>query len=180
MARGRPSKPIHMVKGHRTKAEKSVREKNEKQLLTGITLKESDEVKHNLIAHKEFIRIKKLLEAIGKNDDLSGHIINQHCILVAECKQMEKVRDMFEQNLEEFEDNACNEDITFTDRMKIKMGMQKQILDCDKALMSKRKMLLDIGKENILTIASALRSVPKKPETEENVDPMARFISQRG
>ena len=39
---------------------------------------------------------------------------------------------------------------------------------CDKLLQQKRKMLLDIEKENIMTIASALRSVPKKAENKTN------------
>ena len=33
---------------------------------------------------------------------------------------------------------------------------------------SKRHMLFAIEKENIFTIASALRSIPKKPEKEED------------
>ena len=35
-------------------------------------------------------------------------------------------------------------------------------------IQAKRKMLLDIEKENIMTIASSLRSVPKKAEKKMN------------
>ena len=42
------------------------REQAEKALLTGIPLKERQEVKDNEIAHKEFLRLKKLLEKINK------------------------------------------------------------------------------------------------------------------
>jgi len=177
---GRPSKPIELVKGHRTKAEKQVRKKAESQLLTGNTLKESQEVKKSELAHKEFIRIKKLLKAIGKDDDLTGHIINTHCILVAECKSMQDTKNMFEENLRQFEERAIEEDVSFTDKMKIKSNMQKNILECDRALMNKRKMLLDIAKENVLTIGGALRSVPKKPVDETKDDPIASFLSKRG
>lgn len=177
MSGGRPPKPIQLVKGHRTKAEKEIRLSGESQLLTGIPLDEFDEVKNNEIAHKEFLRIKKLLESIGKDDDLSGHIINTHCLLVAECKELEQTKRIFELNLEKFEDRLSGEDISFTEEMKIRISMQKQILDCDKVLMGKRKMLLDIGKENILTIASALRSVAKKPE-EKKKSKMAEFLSK--
>jgi len=176
MAGGRPSKPIQLVKGHRTNAEKQIREEAENQLLTGLSLQESEEVKNNKIAHKEFLRLHKLLKAIGKDDDLSGHVINQHCLLVAECKDLENTRRMFEDNLEKFEDRLGHEDIGFADEMKIRMGMQKQILDVDKALMAKRKMLLDIAKENILTIASALRSVPKKPQEEKEESGLAALL----
>lgn len=177
MAKGRPPKPIQLVKGHRTKAEKQTRLDGESQLLTGISLNESNEVKNNEIAHNEFMRLKKLLEAIGKDDDLSGHVLNMHCLLVAECKELEQTRKLFETNLEKFEDRLSGEQITFTEEMQLRISMQKQILDCDKTLMSKRKMLLEIGKENILTIASALRSVPKKPEDKKR-SKMAEFLAK--
>ena len=48
------------------------------------------------------------------------------------------------------------------------MSMQKNILALDKQVQAKRKMLLDIEKENIMTIASSLRSVPKKTEKKRN------------
>jgi hypothetical protein len=59
----RPTKPLSLVQGHRTKAEKAVREKAENALLTGTQLKESSDVKNDRLAHKEFTRIKKLLKA---------------------------------------------------------------------------------------------------------------------
>ena len=40
--------------------------------------------------------------------------------------------------------------------------MQASLVNMDRDLQSKRKMLLDMEKENIMTIASALRSIPKK------------------
>lgn len=180
MPKGRPSKPLELVKGHRTKAEKEIREKSEKSLLTGSELHESEEVASNSEAHKEFLRIKKLFGAINKDDDLSGIVLNQHCLLVAECRDLARQKELFMDNLEKFEDRLGREDITFTEEMKIRMGMQKAILDCDKSLMNKRKMLLDIAKENIMTIAGVLRSVPKKPEEESEADPMAMFLSKRG
>lgn len=176
MPKGRPSKPLELVKGHRTKVEKEIRGRAEKSLLTGSELHESEEVANNPEAHKEFLRIKRLFGAINKDDDLSGVVLNQHCLLVSEIKDLAKQRDLFMDNLEDFEDNVINEDITFTDKMKIIMGMQKAILDCDKALMNKRKMLLDIAKENIMTIAGALRSIPKKPEEEATPDPMMAYL----
>ena len=177
MADGRP-KPLCLVKGHRTKAEKQARELGEKSILTGATIRENPEVRRNPIAHKEFTRIKKLLRAISKDDDLSGNIINLHCLLVAECEQIEKTKQMFIDNLEKFEDKVTDEEITFSDEMKIRMGMQKQILDCDKALMIKRKMILDISKENIMTIQSAMRSIPKK-ELPKQESPMAEFLKRK-
>ena len=176
MAGGKPSKPISLVKGHRTNAEKQIREEAEKQLYSGVALKESEEVKNNEIAHKEFLRISKLLKAIDKNDDLCGQMINTHCLLVAECKEMEHIKDIYIKNLDEFEDRILDEGIPFTQQIELKIKLQNQILGTDKALMQKRKMLLDIAKENILTIASQLRSIPKKPQEDSEVDPMAKLL----
>ena len=45
----------------------------------------------------------------------------------------------------------------------------------DKQIQSKRKMLLDIEKENVMTIASALRSIPKK-EDKETDKPLLKVL----
>ena len=46
--------------------------------------------------------------------------------------------------------------------------LQKQVLDIDKRVQEKRGMMLQIEKENLLTIASALRSVPEQPGDSGN------------
>ena len=46
--------------------------------------------------------------------------------------------------------------------------MQKSILDADNRVQAKRKMMFDIEKECAMTVASALRSVPKTPAAKEN------------
>lgn len=177
MAGGRPPKPLQLVQGHRTKAEKAVRGKAESELLTGVTMKESPEVKVNPIAHKEFTRVKRLLRSIKKDDDLYGNIINTHCLLVAEIKEMESTRAQFLKTLEEFEAHA--DEMSSTEQLQMKMRLQGQILSLDKLLMAKRKMILDISKENIMTIQSALRSIPKTPEKQEK-SKMASFLNKRG
>jgi len=180
MAGGRPSKPValHLANGNKrglTKAEIKKRENEEKNLITGVRLKESDEVRENEFAHKEFVRLKNLLKKISKDDDLNGHVINAHCMLVSECKSLELLRQKYTDNLYDFENRVKEEEITFTEEMQILAKLEKSILDVDKALMAKRKMLLDIAKENLLTIQSALRSVQKKLTDEESNNPFAVF-----
>jgi hypothetical protein len=51
---------------------------------------------------------------------------------------------------------------------KLKNNMQGSIIGLDKQIQSKRKMILDIEKENIMTIAAALRSIPKKEDKANN------------
>ena len=40
-------------------------------------------------------------------------------------------------------------------------------------------MLLDIEKENIMTIAAQLRSIPKKEVKKGEEDPMAAFVNRK-
>ena len=177
MADGRP-KPLALVKGHRTKAEKAIRAKAEKALLTGTTMKENPEVKASPIAHKEFTRIKKLLKAIHKDDDLSGNIINTHCLLHAECKEFEELKRRLYGDLGELLEAHKKQDIDFLGYVEHKDKLLNKIMACDKKVMEKRKAILDIAKESIMTISSAMRSIPKKEQPKEE-SPMAKFLKQR-
>lgn len=174
----RPTKPLSLVQGHRTKAEKTVREKAESQLLTGSSLKEWAEVKADLVAHKEFVRVKKLLKSIGKDDDLYGAAINTHCKLKAEEFQMLDARDKFLETLDELGGRWQEEELSWSEYMELKVKIQGQIVACDKAIMQKRKLMLDISKENIMTIQSALRSIPKKEQAKQK-SPMEAFLERR-
>jgi hypothetical protein len=177
MADGRP-KPLALVKGHRTKAEKEVRAKGEAALLTGSAMKENPEVRKNKIAHKEFTRIKKLLKAIDKNDDLTGNIINTHCLLYAECKEFEEMKTQLIVDLKTLGEVYEAEEIDFLSYTERRGKLLDKVFACDKKVMEKRKMILDISKENLMTIQSAMRSVPKKPEKKED-SPMGKFLKQR-
>lgn len=168
-----PTKPANVIrlekKSHRTKKELASRENAEKALLTGEKLKE---VKSDPVAHKEFLRIKKLLEKIEKNDDLYSSVINRYCQLYAECKDFEEKREAIYKQLLDLQENCQKmideEEMTMKEYYNLELGMQKNLVSLDKQVQAKRKMLLDIEKENIMTIASALRSVPKKTEKKDN------------
>ena len=51
---------------------------------------------------------------------------------------------------------------------KLKKDIQKNIVNLDKQVQAKRKMMMAIEKESIMTLAAAMRSVPKTPEIETN------------
>ncbi len=165
-----PPKPAKIIelegKSHRTKKEIRARKEAEASLLTGERLKESKEVKENPKAHKEFLRIKKLLESIEKNDDLYGRVINRYCLLLAECTEFEEKREKMEETAEKLEEHAS--DMEYEDYCRLKIDLSKQLIAFDKQVQAKRKMLFDIEKENIMTIAASLRSVPKKAEEKKN------------
>lgn len=153
-------------KSHRTKRELRTREQAEKSILSGVTLKESKEVKSNQRAHKEFLRVKKLLSGIDKSDDLYGSVINRYCLTVAECADFEEKREHTQELMNKLEEHSS--EMAFEEFLKLQEGLAKQLISYDKQIQSKRKMLFDIEKENVMTIASALRSIPKTPEKKNN------------
>jgi hypothetical protein len=179
MPGGRPSKPIALVKGHRTKAEKEIREKAESKLLTGTPLREWVEVRNKDVAHKEFVRIRRLLKSINQDDDLYGAVINTHCKLKYEESEMFDNKEKFIRSITLLEDAYNREEIKYGEYVSLLIKAQGQIIACDKAIMQKRKLMLDISKENVMTIQSALRSVQKKPEEDTGSSPMAAFLKQR-
>lgn len=172
-----PSKSVTVLKtenkSHRTKAELDQRQKSEAALMTGIKLREKDAVKQNLISHKEFLRIQKLLGVIEKNDALVENTINRYCQIYAECIEFENKRERFYASLDELEDEHRDQiasgEITWLDYMKLRSSFQTQLINLDKQVQAKREMMLRIEKENLMTIAAALRAVPKKEQ--EEVDP---------
>ncbi len=171
-----PTKPVKILemekRSHRTKKELAQRKNAEAALLTGVKLKEKEEVKNNSIAHKEFVRIRKLLKNIEKDDDLYGETINRYCLLIAECEDFYKKREMIYEQLIEFQNTKgtliADEEMTWKEAFKVETDIQKNLINLDRQVQTKRKMLLDMEKENVMTIASSLRSIPKKVEKKKN------------
>lgn len=178
----RPSKPVSVIqmekRSHRTKAELTKRKEAEERLLSGTELKERKEVRDNKDAHKEFMRVKKLLKNIEKNDALYESVINRYAMIQAECKDFEEKREKFYQQMSELEENRDRmmeeEGLMLREYFKMLNNMQCQIINLDKQVQAKRKMLLDIEKENVMTIAASLRSVPKQESKEE--EPLLRIL----
>ena len=182
----RPSKPVALVTGHRTKDELAARRNAEAAMLTHVPMQMQFRKKEHKIAAKEFERIKKLLAKIGKDDALYEQAINTHCLLVEECEQIQDIRNQFVHSKEELQrdfeagktDDLNGGGLSAAEYYRLLSKLSDNIISCDKQLMSKRKMLLEIDKENIMTIQSALRSVPKKPEEKKKTG-MAAFMEHR-
>lgn len=159
-------------KSHRTKAELIKRKQEEKALLTGKRIQESSAVKQDEVAHKTYLRVIKLLDSIQKNDALYEAIINRYCRITAECLQFEEKRENFYQRLQSFEEKMDDlmreKELSVKEAYRMMNDFEKSVIDADKELQAKRKMLLDIEKECCMTVAAALRSIPKKPEVGKN------------
>lgn len=169
---GRPPKPFSVIKSegrsHRTKAELEQRRKGEEALMTGVPLREHPEVKSCERAHTEFKKINNLLKKIGKNDALFEGVINRYCILVSECGEFKEKRERFYDRMKKLEamehQLIADEEMTYSEFYKTLGGFQSQIVSIDKQIQVKRRMLMDIEKENLMTIQSGLRSIPKKED----------------
>ncbi len=182
----RPAKPAAVIeyekKSHRTKAEIEKRRKEEGKLLTGQGMKERKEVKEDKDAHREFLRIRKLLRGIGKDDALYEQVINRYAVLQAECSGLKHKREEFFQNMQELRNRKEGlletGEMTLKEYFRMENEFARRLVDLDRQVQGKRKMLLEIEKENIMTIASALRNIPKKAEEEE--DPLLRVLKGGG
>lgn len=176
-----PPKPFTVITGekksHRTKAELSQRKQGEQSLLSGTTIKPREEVKSNAIAQKEYRRVNALLKKIDKNDALYEPVINRYCMIQAECTELEKRREFYFELVVELRESfkEVGDDLPYEEKYdyiiqftKELSKLTKEMMGIDRMLQQKRKMLFDIEKENVMTIASALRTVPKKVEKKKS------------
>lgn len=183
-----PSKPVALLRmegrSHRTKEELEQREAGEQALLTGEHMAKWPEVRSNVRASREFDRVSALLRKIGKDDALHESVVNRYCLLRAECAQFEDKREMFSRGIRQLEKEYREPEEGKTplepgEYFKLLQSMQANLVNLDKQVMAKRKMMLDIEKENIMTIASALRSIPKTVKKAEAPNGMAGFMVRR-
>lgn len=172
----RPSKPLILLesegKSHRTKAEKAHRAAAEKAMLTGYPLHESPEVKTDLVAHREFLRQKRLMRSIGKDDDIFAESVNRYCLYHSECKTLVESRKLVMEKITEMQ---SIERYLGPDDMAVLQSLYAMYTEIDKNLEKKRDAMLRLEKENAMTIAAALRSVPKKQE--EQVNPLQAILN---
>ncbi len=164
---GRPSKPVNVIKmekkSHRTKKELALREKSEEKLVTGAKLKESPAVKSDPVAHKEFVRVRKLLKVMEKDDDLYHNQINTYCLLHSEITKLSEEADAQRKDIEELRQakKSFDDEKEFWDLLS---KAKKRLDTIDLKIDRKRTHREKIDRENGLTITAALRTVPKKPE----------------
>lgn len=170
-----PTKPVAVLrlekKSHRTERELQQREEAEKSLLTGRPM--SMQKGLSAKAKKEFIRVKELLSLIDKDDALYEGIINRYAQIKSEIDNM-SIRIKKQQSLLKAVAKAYAEnEISFEMYFQSTQKAETLILSLDRQIQSKRKMLFDIEKENVMTVAAALRSVPTfrdKPKKDKNED----------
>ena len=171
---GRPSKPVAVIeaegKSHRTKAELECRKVAEDALLSHEPLFERAEVRRNELAHAESERVARLMDAIGKNDALYSSGLNTYCLLYAEIAQLEEEKGRIRAMIDKLSDKAeavCEAE-ELVQAMKVIEKMLGKVLSVGTTIDQKRRLMLAIDKENVMTVSAALRSIPKTREKEVN------------
>ena len=162
-----PAKMTAVLTGHRTKAEKELREQGEKSLLTGKPMTEYRSTKDRPGAHRYFGRVRRLMGLIGRDDAIHEQVINRYCVLLDECDGVADELKRADAMLNQADDAELYEKL-IGHKLKLEQTLDK-----------KRDMLLKIEKENLLTVASGLRAIPKTPQKDED-DPMAALLARRG
>ena len=161
-----PAAALKSAAGHRTRAEIETRAAAEKALLTGKRLVESADVKRDKVAHAEYKRVSELLAVIEKDDALYSGVVNRYCLLASEAAYYKAQIDDLKTQAEATKD---------------KLGLMRQITTIDSTLAAKRRDMLAIEREMCLTLAAALRAIPKQPEKEDDaLKDILKQISEEG
>jgi phage terminase small subunit len=170
---GRPSKPVQLIKlegnkDRRTKAELEHREKFEKSLYTGTSFKESPEVKADPVAHKEFLRLKKLYKHIQYVDGLDEQIINRYCLMISQERSLQNTI------------KKLNEDIENADDFDTRSELYKLLASLTTKLNQTRDMILKLEDRLFLNPTARVKAIPKKPPDDDTKkSPMAEFLKRR-
>ena len=171
---GRPSKPAGLLKSegksHRTKQELAFRKQQEEATLTGKKLEEPRAVKDLKIAHATFLKTRRLLDAINKNDELYSAATCRYCTNTQKLADAEESIQVLKTKLEELRESRSSyvENKAIPDYYRMLTKLEDTITRKEQLAAGIRKELTDFEKENCMTIASSLRSIAKQPEKKAN------------
>ena len=157
-------------KSHRTKQELAFRKQQEEATLTGKKLEEPRAVKDLKIAHATFLKTRRLLDAINKNDELYSAATCRYCTNTQKLADAEKSIQVLKTELEELRESRSSyaEDKAIPDYYRMLTKLEDTITRKEQLAAGIRKELTDFEKENCMTIASSLRSIAKQPEKKAN------------
>ena len=171
---GRPSKPAELLKSegksHRTKQELAFRKQQEEATLTGKKLEEPRAVKDLKIAHATFLKTRRLLDAINKNDELYSAATCRYCTNTQKLADAEESIQVLKTELEVLRESRSSyvENKAIPDYYRMLTKLEDTITRKEQLAAGIRKELTDFEKENCMTIASSLRSIAKQPEKKAN------------
>lgn len=154
----RPSKPVALLKSekksHRTKAELESRVKEENKLKTGNDFNVLPQVKNDIIAHKEFLRLKRLYKKIEYIDGLDEQIINRYCLLISKQYKLEKRM------------IGIENDISNCEEIELRVKLYSNINALQTSINKVQDMLLKIEDRMLMNVSARIKSIPKKEKVE--------------
>lgn len=169
---GRSSKTTDQIKdekkSHRTKAELEYREAAEQAVFTGFKFKERDKVKNNPVAHKEFIRLKKLYKQIQYIDALDEVIINRYCLTLAEIEPLEQLLEKMQEDVDECE------------KPSERIALYKTIAGTLMSVNRMKTLVTAWEDRMLLTPAGRMRAIPKTPQRKQPQSPLNAIEEQTG
>ena len=93
-------------------------------------------------------------------------------MLCAECMEFVDKREHIFQMLQEFceqkQELLNQQELTWKEAYKIEADMQFNMISVDKQIQTKRKMMLDIEKENGWTVKASIQTIPPRQEAKSN------------
>jgi phage terminase small subunit len=168
---GRSSKPTQLIliekKSHRTKEEIKQRQEAEEALFTGQHFREKPQVKNNEIAHKEFLRLKKLYKKIAYVDALDEQMINRYCLEVANAYDLQKRLASLEKLLTECENSES------------KIAVHDMINKTVTAMNRTGERLLKYEDRLFLNPTARIKAIPKSLNKKTEVSGMGTFLKGR-
>nr|WP_272932738.1 P27 family phage terminase small subunit [Virgibacillus halodenitrificans] len=139
----------------------------EQALYTGTKFKEDPATKSDPVAHKEFLRLKKLYKNIEFVDGLDQSTINRYCQLKS---QESMLQDLYT-GIKEAMDSSENitKKMNWYEDMKEVIAKQNQVRD----------KMLKLEDRLFLNPVARMRSIPKKPDNKKEKSPMEQFMERK-
>ena len=159
------AKPLELVEGHRTKAEKKKRAEGEAKLRTQVRLQKSAAVKADRTASAYFNRLKRVFADVEMDEAFYENGINRYCLMLAEHQKMMGEREKSAEALKELEADGRAE-MSANDYFALRIKLEDVLTEKDKTIAKLRDQLLLIERENLMTVQGKLRAVPKRVEKQ--------------
>ncbi|QKS71916.1 P27 family phage terminase small subunit [Paenalkalicoccus suaedae] len=169
---GRPSKPTQLIKlegnkDRRTKAELEHREKVEKSLQTGTSFREEATTKADPVAHKEFLRLRKLFKGIEFVEGLDQATINRYCQLKSTEQMLQELYIEVNEKMQSYK--QVSKRLSLYDDLKDIISKQNQVRD----------KMLKLEDRLFLNPVARMRSIPKDPDKGKPASPMQKFLDKK-
>ena len=129
---------------------------------------ETAEVKNDRVAHLEFLRLKPLLKAISKFDEIYGAPVRRYCLNKSKLIEIDCDIEKIKNEIEDLRDHEKDFEKNKPEYYRLILKMEEIITRKESIAKGIRAEMIDFEKQNCMTIRSALSAVPMKPETKMN------------